>query len=743
MASALVWMMLVAEAEPWRNIVALLPARDAARMFLSTARLMPIFRDEQLQTQFLHRAVGHVRPTLRRAVRWVHAHRETQRRREDSGMWGEREEDKEATINRRWVCDLVRIVGVADDEDQRHRAWSACQTFLHQLRFPVGTLVECRMGWSGSDDEDGEDAAKGGPGTVAEEGSAVKAVRPERWEAGVVVHVIYREDDWEVGDLAPYQIRLESGTLIYAPSDDDDTVRARAGTTAGEGGPSDAQLLAGLEASLRLSNAALLRNIHANILSAPSHFPPYSARGVMATIIKYDFAAMIPWLLRNQHALRPGGAWNHLSPCTCAELAVKDSGVSLTKESLQRFFTGGEGEGEGHDIGALYQVEDAKAELKECIDALLRGVRAQPPGACSAPAPPPRAPSPPASPPTAQACRHADEAFTASKAHRVLFPGPAANDFVAWVVAPRYGGAVPAPQCATPPFEDVGVDAILKPDAPAPGEYRSAIFGPWGRGRRHRRPMEMAGHYGHEACMCALVSLGCNVQTPAANGFSVLYAAVLENRPGVVRCLLRRREDGGCGLVATDTSMAIPDPYDSEEEQMAHYWGEAPAAILSPAAKLRKTWVRMFSGLCELDRRTTSARWLGAAFDADDLIGEGARTRRKYRCRCVWKESVAMMRLLSEFVPLQLFMPSCQRALQAMEAQEAQGEAEDFDMRTLNLSRAEGRQLQKLGEACQDFNGMFRHETNMVTIVGFAGVLKSIWAGEYKPAGREPDALFG
>ena len=44
---------------------------------------------------------------------------------------------------------------------------------------------------------------------------------------GEVVKLWYREKDWPVTSLAPYQIRLDwDGCLIYAPRDTDDVIRA-------------------------------------------------------------------------------------------------------------------------------------------------------------------------------------------------------------------------------------------------------------------------------------------------------------------------------------------------------------------------------------------------------------------------------------------------------------------------------------------------------------------------------------
>lgn len=44
--------------------------------------------------------------------------------------------------------------------------------------------------------------------------------------AGTVVQLNYREPDWPKDVIAPYQIELDEGDLIYAPADSDQLVRA-------------------------------------------------------------------------------------------------------------------------------------------------------------------------------------------------------------------------------------------------------------------------------------------------------------------------------------------------------------------------------------------------------------------------------------------------------------------------------------------------------------------------------------
>jgi len=61
------------------------------------------------------------------------------------------------------------------------------------LRFSVGSKVECRTG--------------------------------QGWQKGEVVALMYRDEFMPQGVVAPYQVKLEGGSLIYAPHDDDQLIR--------------------------------------------------------------------------------------------------------------------------------------------------------------------------------------------------------------------------------------------------------------------------------------------------------------------------------------------------------------------------------------------------------------------------------------------------------------------------------------------------------------------------------------
>jgi len=65
------------------------------------------------------------------------------------------------------------------------------------LRFDVGQRVECYVGG-----------------------------RSEcRWMSGTIIKTHYKENEFEDGFVAPYQIKLDTGGFIFAPFDDDDTIR--------------------------------------------------------------------------------------------------------------------------------------------------------------------------------------------------------------------------------------------------------------------------------------------------------------------------------------------------------------------------------------------------------------------------------------------------------------------------------------------------------------------------------------
>lgn len=73
---------------------------------------------------------------------------------------------------------------------------------LPRLRFAVGDRVQCKVGPG-----NGEDA----------------------WQVGTIVQLWYRESKWPTNRVAPYQVKLDIGPLIYAPIDEDRVCRAVSG----------------------------------------------------------------------------------------------------------------------------------------------------------------------------------------------------------------------------------------------------------------------------------------------------------------------------------------------------------------------------------------------------------------------------------------------------------------------------------------------------------------------------------
>ena len=51
-------------------------------------------------------------------------------------------------------------------------------------------------------------------------------VSATQWKKGTVVALHYREDQWPEDMVAPYQVQLNNGPLIYAPQDDDRLIQA-------------------------------------------------------------------------------------------------------------------------------------------------------------------------------------------------------------------------------------------------------------------------------------------------------------------------------------------------------------------------------------------------------------------------------------------------------------------------------------------------------------------------------------
>jgi hypothetical protein len=68
---------------------------------------------------------------------------------------------------------------------------------MPQLRFTIGTRVQCRIGPDPTKD----------------------------WANGTIVLLWYRELSWPAGSFAPYKIQLDDGREIFAPGDMDQIIR--------------------------------------------------------------------------------------------------------------------------------------------------------------------------------------------------------------------------------------------------------------------------------------------------------------------------------------------------------------------------------------------------------------------------------------------------------------------------------------------------------------------------------------
>ena len=104
-----------------------------------------------------------------------------------------------------WGADEKResklvFIGKNLDHDELKKGFTDCastpeklQKKLKSLRFAIGDKVKCNTG--------------GG------------------FAKGTVVKLMYRDDEMPPGMVAPYQVKLDDGDLIYAPSDSDDLIR--------------------------------------------------------------------------------------------------------------------------------------------------------------------------------------------------------------------------------------------------------------------------------------------------------------------------------------------------------------------------------------------------------------------------------------------------------------------------------------------------------------------------------------
>jgi len=94
------------------------------------------------------------------------------------------------------------FIGKKLDKEELTKQFSACivspesmEKKKKMLRFAVGAKVQCKTG-------------------------------EKSWSNGEVVALMYRDEYMPPGMIAPYQIKLTDGNLIYAPADEDTVIRA-------------------------------------------------------------------------------------------------------------------------------------------------------------------------------------------------------------------------------------------------------------------------------------------------------------------------------------------------------------------------------------------------------------------------------------------------------------------------------------------------------------------------------------
>ena len=93
------------------------------------------------------------------------------------------------------------FIGKNLNKEELTKAFHACSASkeaqekrLKMLRFALGDKVQCKTG-------------------------------PNQWSDGEVVELMYRDEQMPPGMVAPYQVKLASGSLIYAPADEEELIR--------------------------------------------------------------------------------------------------------------------------------------------------------------------------------------------------------------------------------------------------------------------------------------------------------------------------------------------------------------------------------------------------------------------------------------------------------------------------------------------------------------------------------------
>jgi len=111
----------------------------------------------------------------------------------------------DGNFDEEWAPDEERnsklvFIGKNLDKDELKAKFEACrfdtdtrEKKMKNLRFGIGEVVECRTG--------------------------------DGWQKGKVIKLLYRDQGMPPGMVAPYQVLLEDGKLIFAPEDRDELVR--------------------------------------------------------------------------------------------------------------------------------------------------------------------------------------------------------------------------------------------------------------------------------------------------------------------------------------------------------------------------------------------------------------------------------------------------------------------------------------------------------------------------------------
>lgn len=104
------------------------------------------------------------------------------------------------------------------DSTGRGSDWRPWQTRGDPLRFSIGDRVRCVLGPAAVRKTDGKIMGRKKP--------AEDKCTEMNFGSGTVVALEYHEPEWPDDKVVPYQVLLDTGRMIYAPVDEDDTIHA-------------------------------------------------------------------------------------------------------------------------------------------------------------------------------------------------------------------------------------------------------------------------------------------------------------------------------------------------------------------------------------------------------------------------------------------------------------------------------------------------------------------------------------